>query len=79
MTRSLWKWGRLGGSALVVGVLIWRLGTSPFLDGLRRLDGGALAGGAGLTALATVLAAWRWRVVAGALGVEVSLPAAIAA
>jgi uncharacterized membrane protein YbhN (UPF0104 family) len=79
MTRTLWAWGRIGGPALVFAILIWRLGTSPFTDGLRTVNGGALAAATGLVLLTTVCCAWRWKVVAGALGVEVSLPAAVAA
>jgi len=59
--------------------LVWRLGTGPFLDGLRTVDGGALAAAAGLVALTTVCCAWRWKIVAGGLGVDLSLPTAVAA
>jgi uncharacterized membrane protein YbhN (UPF0104 family) len=60
-------------------VLIWRLGTGPFLDGVRTVDGQALAAAAGLAVLTTVCCAWRWKIVAGGLGVDLSLPAAVAA
>jgi uncharacterized membrane protein YbhN (UPF0104 family) len=60
-------------------VLVWRLGTSPFLAGLRTVNGGALAAGVALVVLTTVCCAWRWRIVAGGLGVDLSLPAAVAA
>jgi uncharacterized membrane protein YbhN (UPF0104 family) len=79
MRRTVWAWGRVLGAALVLAVLIWRLGTTPFLHGLRTVDAGALAAAAGLVSLTTVCCAWRWKIVAAALGVEVSLPAAIAA
>ncbi len=79
MSRTAWAWGRLVGSALTLAVLVWRLGTGPFLDGLRTVDGRALAAAAGLAVLTTVCCAWRWRIVAGGLGVELSLPAAVAA
>jgi uncharacterized membrane protein YbhN (UPF0104 family) len=59
--------------------LVWRLGTSPFLDGLRTVNGRALAAAAGLVALTTVCCAWRWKIVAGGLGVDLSLPTAVAA
>jgi uncharacterized membrane protein YbhN (UPF0104 family) len=64
---------------LVLAVLVWRLGTGPFLAGVRSVEGGALAAGAGLAALTTVSCAWRWKLVARGLGVELSLPAAVAA
>jgi uncharacterized membrane protein YbhN (UPF0104 family) len=79
MSRTVWAWGRFVGCALTFAVLMWRLGTSPFVDGLRTIDGGALAAAAGLAVVTTVCCAWRWTVVAGGLGVELSLPAAVAA
>jgi uncharacterized membrane protein YbhN (UPF0104 family) len=79
MSRKAWWWARLVGSALTVAVLVWRLGGSPFLAGLRSVSGGALAAAAGLAALTTVCSAWRWKVVARGLDVDVSLPAAVAA
>jgi uncharacterized membrane protein YbhN (UPF0104 family) len=69
----------LAGSALVLAVVVWRLGAGPFLDGVRAVDAGALAAAAGLAVLTTVCYAFRWKLVAGGLGVEVSLPAAVAA
>jgi uncharacterized membrane protein YbhN (UPF0104 family) len=79
MSRTVWTWGRLVGSAVVFSVLIWRLGVGPFLDGLRTVDGGALAAAAGLAVLTTVCCAWRWKIVAGGLGVDLSLASAVAA
>jgi uncharacterized membrane protein YbhN (UPF0104 family) len=63
----------------VLAVLVWRVGTGPFLDGLRIVDGGALAAAAGLAVLTTVCCAWRWRIVARGLGVELPLSTAVAA
>ena len=77
--RTLWAWARLAGPALVLAFLVWRLGTGPFLDGVRRVDGRALAAAAGIALLCTVCAAWRWKIVAAGLGVELSLPAAVTA
>jgi uncharacterized membrane protein YbhN (UPF0104 family) len=64
---------------LTLAILVWRLGTGPFLDGLRSVDGRALVAGAVITALTTVCYAWRWKIVARGLGVDLSLPAAVAA
>jgi uncharacterized membrane protein YbhN (UPF0104 family) len=75
----MWTWGRLVGSAVTFAVLIWRLGASPFLDGVRTVDGRALAAAAGLGLLTTVCCAWRWKIVAGGIGVRLPLPAAVAA
>jgi glycosyltransferase 2 family protein len=75
----LWRLVRFGVAAGTIVVLVWRLGTGPFLDGLRLVDGGALAAAAGLAALTTVCCAWRWRTVARGLGVELPLGTAVAA
>lgn len=79
MRRAVWRWGRFLGSAVVFAVLVWRLGTSPFLAGLHTVDGGALAAAAGVAVLTTTCCAWRWKVVASGLGLELSLSAAVAA
>jgi glycosyltransferase 2 family protein len=77
--RTLWTWSRLAGPALVLAVLVWRLGTGPFLAGIRSVHGGALAAAVGMAALTTMGCAWRWKIVARGLGVELSFPAAVAA
>ena len=74
-----WWCARLGATVATLAVLVWQVGTGPFLDGLRAVDGGALAAAAGLAVLTTVCCAWRWKVVARGLGVEVPLGAAVAA
>ena len=79
MSRSVRAWGSVVGSVATLAVLVWRLGTGPFLDGLRSVNGVALAAGAGITALTTLCYAWRWRIVARGLGVDLSLSAATAA
>ena len=80
MSRAtMWAWGRFMAPVLMLAVLVWRLGTGPFLDGVRMVDGRALAEAAAIALLTTVCAAWRWKVVAGGLGVDLSLPAAVAA
>jgi uncharacterized membrane protein YbhN (UPF0104 family) len=72
-------WGSVVGSVATLAVLVWRLGTGPFLDGLRSVNGVALAAGAAITALTTLCYAWRWRIVARGLGVDLSLSTATAA
>jgi glycosyltransferase 2 family protein len=79
MRRTVWAWMRVVAPALTLTVLVWRLGTSPFIDGLRTVDGGALAAAAGLAVLTTICCAWRWKTVAGGLGVDLPLRAAVAA
>jgi uncharacterized membrane protein YbhN (UPF0104 family) len=77
--RTGWRSARVAAAVATLGVLVWRLGTGPFLDGLRTVDGRALAAAAGLGVLTTVCCAWRWRIVAGGLGVDLPLGTAVAA
>ena len=79
MTRTMWMWGRLLGGAAVLVVLVWRLGTGPFLDAVRMVNGWSLAAAAGIAALTTVCCAWRWSLVARGLGVGVPMRAAVPA
>lgn len=79
MKRSVWTWGRVAGPVLVLAALVWRLGTSPFLAGLRTVNGGALAAATGLVAFTTICCAWRWRSVSRGLGIDLSLRTAVAA
>jgi uncharacterized membrane protein YbhN (UPF0104 family) len=79
MSRTVRTWVRLLGGAAILAVLVWRLGSTPFLDGLGLVDGWSLAAAAGLTMLTTVCCAWRWSLVARGLGVAMPLPAAVAA
>jgi hypothetical protein len=67
---------------LAAGVtLLWFLGRhfggAPFRDGLRAVTWPAVVAAVTLTALTTVCSAWRWRVVARALGIRIGLPGAI--
>jgi hypothetical protein len=77
--RSGWWWARVAATLATLGVLVWRVGTGPFLDGLRTVDATALVAAAGLAVLTTVCCAWRWRVVARGLGLDLPLGAAVAA
>lgn len=79
MSRAVRAWARAVGPAIVLAVLAWRLGAAPFLDGMRSIDGWALATAAGVGVVTTLCCAWRWTIVAGALGLNLSLPVAVAA
>lgn len=59
-------------------MLLWRLGTGVFLDGLRRVDGPTLLAGLGLGLLTTVFSAWRWCLVARGLRIRLPLGSAVA-
>ena len=79
MSRRAWTWVRLAVAAAALGTIVWRLGTGPFRDGLNAVDADVLAAAAGIGVLTTICCAWRWTVVARGLGVDLSLPAAVAA
>lgn len=66
-------------AAAALTVIVWQLGAGPFLDGVRAVDGTALAAGAAIGALTTVCCAWRWKIVARGLGLRLPFPAAVAA
>lgn len=70
---------RLALGAALALLLVWRLGSGPFLAGLRGLDPGLLVLGLLLGAVVTTSCAWRWTLVARAVGVPLSLRAATAA
>jgi hypothetical protein len=73
------RWAGPAAAAVTFAVLVWRLGTGPILDGLDAVDGGALAAASGLAVLTTVCCSWRWRIVAGRLGIDLPLRTAVAA
>lgn len=69
----------MAGGAAILAVLVWRVGTGPLVDGLRLTTGWSLAAAFAITSLTTLCCAWRWRLVAGGLGVELPLRTAVAA
>ena len=73
------RWASPAVAVAVLAVVIWRLGTGPFLAGLKAVDGRALLAAAAIFFLTTLCSAWRWTIVSRGLGVRVSLPAAVAA
>ncbi|HEY1479438.1 MAG TPA: lysylphosphatidylglycerol synthase transmembrane domain-containing protein [Gaiellales bacterium] len=79
MSRASRVWARRLGAAATLAVVVWRLGAGPFIDGIRTVDAPALAAAVGLAVLTTTCCAWRWRIVARGLGMELPLPAAVAA
>jgi glycosyltransferase 2 family protein len=77
--RSAWTWARPLGAVAVIAVLVWRLGADPFVAGARTVDRRALVAGTLLMLLTTLCSAWRWRIVARGLGLDLSFPGAVAA
>ena len=70
---------RLAAGVTVLWFLGRQVGAAPFKDGLRAVTWQAVVAAVTLTALTTVCSAWRWRVVARALGVDIGLPGAVRA
>jgi glycosyltransferase 2 family protein len=70
---------RIGVAVATLAFLGWRVGTGPFLDGLRTIDARALTAAAVLGVLTTGCCAWRWRIVARGLGVDLPLTTSVAA
>jgi uncharacterized membrane protein YbhN (UPF0104 family) len=70
---------RLAAGVTVLWFLGRQVGAAPFEDGLRAVTWPAVVAAVTLTALTTVCSAWRWRVVARALGVDLGLPGAAGA
>jgi hypothetical protein len=70
---------RVAAAAGTLAFLVWRVGTGPFVDGVRSVHGGALAAACGLAVVTTICCAWRWRTVAGGLGIDLPLRTAVAA
>ena len=76
--RSGWAWARGVAGVGILAALLWRLGGGPVLAGLRLIDGWAVAAALVTGGLTTVCCAWRWRLVAGGLGVRLPLATAVA-
>ncbi|MDT4915006.1 MAG: hypothetical protein QOC66_4134 [Pseudonocardiales bacterium] len=79
MRTTAWGAARMVAGAAILAVIVWRLGSGPFREGFSSIGGWSLAAAAALTGATTVCSAWRWRLVARGLGIDVTLPAAIAA
>jgi hypothetical protein len=77
LTRTIWMWRRLLGGPTVLIILVWRLGTGPFLDAVRTINGWSLAAATGIAALTTVSCTWRWSLVARSLDVGMPMGAAV--
>jgi uncharacterized membrane protein YbhN (UPF0104 family) len=79
MTKT--RWFRLTTRAVVGGAVliavVAHVGTGPFVRGLLNLDIPSIVVATLLAFTATAAAAWRWRVIAGRLGVELSWSSAI--
>jgi len=70
---------RVAAGVVVLWFLVREVGAAPFGAGLRAVTWQAVAAAATLNALTSVCSAWRWRVVARALGVDIGLLGAVGA
>ena len=70
---------RLVAGFTVLWFLGRELGAAPFEDGLRAVTWQGVVATVTLTALTTACSAWRWQVVARALGTDIGLPRATGA
>lgn len=73
------RWWRVAAGAVVLAVVVWHVGTGPFVDAVSSTSPTALLAALAITAVTTVCCAWRWQAVAGRLGVEVPLGSAVGA
>jgi glycosyltransferase 2 family protein len=79
MRGTAWAWARPLAAAATLTVVVWYLGVGPFLDGVRAVNGAALAAGVAIGVVTTACCAWRWTIVARGLGLRLSFPGALAA
>jgi glycosyltransferase 2 family protein len=79
VTPRAWACVRLAGAAAVLAVLVDRVGTGPFLAGLRSVSIWSLAAASGIAVLTTACCAWRWCTVARGLGVPLRIGTAFLA
>ena len=73
------RWLRLLLAPLVLVAIVWRMGATPLLDGLRAVDASTVVIVTVIGWVTTVCCAWRWRLVARGLDVHLSMRAGVAA
>src|SRR5262245_17671167 len=73
------RWLRPACGIAILAVLLAHLGIGPFVDALRATSAVAIALAIGIVSVTTVCSAWRWRLVARGLGVDLTMRAAVAA
>ncbi|WP_460396957.1 lysylphosphatidylglycerol synthase transmembrane domain-containing protein [Actinophytocola sediminis] len=76
-TKRLWAWVKLLVGVGIVGALVWKLGASGFVDGLRVISGVEIVAALGIGLATTVLCAGRWCLVARRLGLRLPLGRAV--
>lgn len=75
--RLVRRWAGPALAIIVLAVVAWRVGSGPFVDGIKAVDAGALLAAMAIVFVTTLCCAWRWTVVARSLGLELSLRVAL--
>jgi hypothetical protein len=78
LRRTRVPWPAVVG-ALVLVAVVAHTGTGPVVAGVGSLEAPTVAACVALAAVTTLACAWRWRLVAGGIGVAIGMPAAVAA
>jgi uncharacterized membrane protein YbhN (UPF0104 family) len=76
--KRAWPWLRALIGVAILAIVVWRVGTGPFLDGLRVVNVPSVLAALGITLLTTVASAYRWRAVAHELGLALTMRRAVA-
>lgn len=77
---SRWQpWMRAGIGVALLGAILTVTGTEPFLRGIASVSPPAIGAAVLLAAVATAAAAWRWRILAGRLGLRLGWRQSVAA
>ncbi len=72
-------WGQVLAGLAILAALALHVGAEAFLVGIASITLPAVVAAAGLGAIATIAAAWRWRIVARRLGLALGWRRAVAA
>ncbi|MHC2998473.1 hypothetical protein OB08_04175 [Microbacterium sp. HJ5] len=80
ITRRRWRpWVRAGAGVAILAAIAATVGAEPFIRGLGSVSAPSAAAALVLAAVATVAAAWRWRILSARLGLALGWRDAIAA
>lgn len=77
MYGRFWPWLKTLLALGILGVLVWRVGTGAFLDGLRVIDAPSLVAALGIGFVTTAASAGRWCLVARRLGLPLTFGEAL--
>lgn len=76
--KRVWPWLRVLTGVAILALLVWRLGSTAFLDGVRVIDGPAVLAALAVGLVTTVASAARWCLVVRRLGLRLPLWTAVA-